>query len=332
MPPPAWLEGEDSPFASEAKAQLAEKDAEIERLKREIDACVAHHARSGEMIEKALGQDQLDVEEEMYANFAASIRHLQAQLAEAGRKLNEWKEAANESIGYVLDSKQKRLAELVFAERNKKAHDLPPPAAGEGEGPKGVIGLSEAQRQNRCRICGNYAMASPGNPIILHFGSEYAHQQCLKPVPSPSPSGESGDWEAKVEACVSEIQCALLVWHELDVKSVRDAIRRHLPAPAPVQGERGTYEGLTAQQWAKAVDDADKVRQMQLDAERHNELNYATGLIVRCTGCERGQPFDGEHLTEERVVIVEQQLARRLRSWWNNHKYRTDRAASQEGT
>lgn len=73
------------------------------------------------------------------------------------------------------------------------------------------------------------------------------------------------------------------------------------------------------------------VRRMQLEAERNNEKNYATGLIVRCTGCRAGQPFDGEHLTEERVKIVEE-LAGRLRRWWNGHKWRLARDAAPPQT
>ncbi len=67
------------------------------------------------------------------------------------------------------------------------------------------------------------------------------------------------------------------------------------------------------------------VRQMQLDAERHNAEAYATGLIVHCTGCEPGKPFKGEELTEERVRAIEQ-ISSRVRSWFNNHKYRKSRA------
>lgn len=73
----------------------------------------------------------------------------------------------------------------------------------------------------------------------------------------------------------------------------------------------------------------EEVREMQVCAERHNRLLYATGLIVNCTGCDRGGPFNAEELTEEKVNEVEL-LARRLRSWWNNHQWRLRRAAEQE--
>ena len=70
------------------------------------------------------------------------------------------------------------------------------------------------------------------------------------------------------------------------------------------------------------------VRHMQLQAEENDARNYATGLIVRCTGCDAGRPFDAEHLTEERVVEVEH-LARRLRRWWEGHKWRLARKVDQ---
>ena len=68
----------------------------------------------------------------------------------------------------------------------------------------------------------------------------------------------------------------------------------------------------------------EEVRSMQLAAHRHNLEAYATGLIVNCTGCDAGQPFEGKDLTEERVKMVEQ-LARRLRTWLNTHSYRNNR-------
>lgn len=64
-----------------------------------------------------------------------------------------------------------------------------------------------------------------------------------------------------------------------------------------------------------------EIRVMQEKAEEFNRLNYATGLIVNCTGCEGGAPFDSENLTEEKVKTVEM-IAKRLRSWWNGHCYR----------
>lgn len=64
-----------------------------------------------------------------------------------------------------------------------------------------------------------------------------------------------------------------------------------------------------------------EVRHMQVCAERHNLESYATGLIVNCTGCEAGKPFEGENLTEEKVREVET-IAMRLRTWFDNHQWR----------
>lgn len=55
--------------------------------------------------------------------------------------------------------------------------------------------------------------------------------------------------------------------------------------------------------------------------------NYATGLIVRCTGCLAGKPLDGENLTEEKVKDVET-IAKRIRTWYNNNKSRINNANS----
>lgn len=71
-----------------------------------------------------------------------------------------------------------------------------------------------------------------------------------------------------------------------------------------------------------------EVRRMQEKAEVFNRQLFATGLIVHCTGCDRGAPFEGDQLTEERVQEVER-LAGRLRTWFNNHKGRLRR--QQEG-
>ena len=62
---------------------------------------------------------------------------------------------------------------------------------------------------------------------------------------------------------------------------------------------------------------------MRESAERHNIGAYATGLIVRCTGCETGQPFEGNDLTEDRVKMVER-ISGRLRTWFINHQYRAE--------
>ena len=67
------------------------------------------------------------------------------------------------------------------------------------------------------------------------------------------------------------------------------------------------------------------IRNMQEKAEYFNNVQYATGLIVNCTGCDRGGPDHFENLTEEKVQAVEM-LARRLRTWWNNHNGRKIRS------
>lgn len=69
---------------------------------------------------------------------------------------------------------------------------------------------------------------------------------------------------------------------------------------------------------------AKEVRSMQVAAERHNLINFATGYVVRCTGCDRGGPANYEDLTEEKVLAVER-VANRLRTWFNNHQYRKGR-------
>lgn len=70
----------------------------------------------------------------------------------------------------------------------------------------------------------------------------------------------------------------------------------------------------------------EEIRFLQDKAHEHNVTAYATGLIVNCTGCEAGKPFQGEELTEERVREVET-IAKRLRIWFTNHKSRLEHAA-----
>lgn len=48
--------------------------------------------------------------------------------------------------------------------------------------PKGKLKLKEAQILNRCRICGERIRPNPGNPIILNYGKEYAHELCLQKI------------------------------------------------------------------------------------------------------------------------------------------------------
>lgn len=41
--------------------------------------------------------------------------------------------------------------------------------------------LAEAQAQHRCRVCGQSTTAGPF-PIILCYGEEHSHQQCLERI------------------------------------------------------------------------------------------------------------------------------------------------------
>lgn len=66
-----------------------------------------------------------------------------------------------------------------------------------------------------------------------------------------------------------------------------------------------------------------EVRNMQIKAEEFNRKLYATGLIVNCTGCWGGRPFEGEKLTQEKVDEIIH-LANRLKSWWTNNKNRKE--------
>lgn len=44
---------------------------------------------------------------------------------------------------------------------------------------------------------------------------------------------------------------------------------------------------------------------------------------IHCTGCEAGKPFEGENLTEEKVKAIEN-IASRLRTWFENYCYRKE--------
>ena len=68
----------------------------------------------------------------------------------------------------------------------------------------------------------------------------------------------------------------------------------------------------------------DEVRRMQLKAEVFNKKLYATGLIVNCTGCIPGAPDNYKELTEDKVKCVEE-IAQRLRIWWENNKHKIER-------
>lgn len=60
-------------------------------------------------------------------------------------------------------------------------------------------------------------------------------------------------------------------------------------------------------------------------AEYRNRQLKAANLIVCCTGgCDTGIMGSKEAISEEIVCEVER-TAKRLRSWWNNYRYRQDR-------
>jgi hypothetical protein len=46
--------------------------------------------------------------------------------------------------------------------------------------------VAEAQRRRVCRICKLNDNPAPGNPLVLNYGEEYAHEQCLKRHNIPS--------------------------------------------------------------------------------------------------------------------------------------------------
>jgi hypothetical protein len=93
--------------------------------------------------------------------------------------------------------------------------------------------------------------------------------------------------------------------------------------------ERLLSKNLTSQEIGRAHHIADletknarlkqQVRMMQEKAEEVNKILFATKLIVNCTGCLPGGPDDCENLTEEKIQEVEN-IAKRLRTWWNNNK------------
>lgn len=76
----------------------------------------------------------------------------------------------------------------------------------------GVLPLDVARAKSVCRFCHNSTGPSPGNPIVLNYGQEYAHQHCIDrakasgtfiparashPVASPAPqplSAEDEQW------------------------------------------------------------------------------------------------------------------------------------------
>ena len=80
----------------------------------------------------------------------------------------------------------------------------------------------------------------------------------------------------------------------------------------------------------KVKQQAREITAMREKAEVFNRQLYATGLIVHCTGCDAGQPFDGENLTEDRVQEVER-IAARLRTWYENHQHRIKQRSIGDG-
>lgn len=82
-----------------------------------------------------------------------------------------------------------------------------------------------------------------------------------------------------------------------------------------------------------------KVKKLQIEithqrkaAEYRNRQLEAANLIISCTGgCDDGVIGDKDKVTEEIVSEVER-TSKRLRSWWNNYKYRQDRKVSEENS
>jgi len=44
----------------------------------------------------------------------------------------------------------------------------------------GPLSVAEAKKLRVCRICRIDDKPSPGNPLVLNYGKEYAHEKCLK--------------------------------------------------------------------------------------------------------------------------------------------------------
>lgn len=44
----------------------------------------------------------------------------------------------------------------------------------------GLLSVTEAQHLKVCRICLLNDTPSPGNPLVLSYGKEYAHQRCIE--------------------------------------------------------------------------------------------------------------------------------------------------------
>ncbi len=44
---------------------------------------------------------------------------------------------------------------------------------------KPPLSVADAQRLHVCRFCQLDDTPSPGNPLVLHYGSEYAHRNCI---------------------------------------------------------------------------------------------------------------------------------------------------------
>ncbi len=49
-------------------------------------------------------------------------------------------------------------------------------------GPEPVLGLEQAKRENRCRICGETTISLnrwAHRPVVFAYGEEHAHRDCL---------------------------------------------------------------------------------------------------------------------------------------------------------
>ena len=76
---------------------------------------------------------------------------------------------------------------------------------------------------------------------------------------------------------------------------------------------------------SRALRDAERqLADVKVSRERWKVKAEASNLIVRCTGCASPVPWP-DWVTEEHVRAVEQ-LAQRLRAWWENRRMRMQEA------
>lgn len=85
------------------------------------------------------------------------------------------------------DMKDAVLRRLSPAPAEPQEPGVPDPGA------SNELTAEEAQRRRVCRFCQRSDIALPGNALVLNFGREYAHEQCLKirgiqPAPASTPA------------------------------------------------------------------------------------------------------------------------------------------------